>query len=207
MLILCLEGPSAVGKTTAAAALEGAFVVPEVNLLFVRRAEEGAEWYLERQVDRWAMAAWRSAHRPLAVLDGDPFQPLWYNWIYGFERWEDLGALEAFYRPRVASGELEFPWVYVILQASAQELLRRKEGDAARTRRGFEAHLKLIEPQRRYFEAMSGFAPGLVRFVDADDAVETVRAVAQAAREARPMEKPVELFDHMTRWLRENRPE
>jgi hypothetical protein len=206
MPILCLEGPSAVGKTTAAGALEGAYVVPEVNLLFARPKDEGGEWYLERQVDRWAMAAWRSAYHPLAVLDGDVFQPLWYNWTYGFERWEDLDGLEAFYRPRVASGEVGFPDVYVILGASTEALRRRKEGDAARQRRGFEIHLKLVEPQRRYFEAMGELAPGLVRFVDAEYAAQTVSAVAEAAREARAVERPVELFDGMVWWLRENRP-
>jgi hypothetical protein len=140
------------------------------------------------------------------VLDGDVFQPLWYNWTYGFERWEDLDGLEAFYRPRVASGEVGFPDVYVILGASTEALRRRKEGDAARQRRGFEIHLKLVEPQRRYFEAMGELAPGLVRFVDAEYAAQTVSAVAEAAREARAVERPVELFDGMVWWLRENRP-
>jgi hypothetical protein len=207
MPILCLEGPSAVGKTTTAAALQGAYVVPEVNLLFVRPAEAGAGWYLERQVDRWAIAAWRSAHHPLCVLDGDPLQPLWYNWIHGFERWEDLDALEAFFRPRLMRGELAFPELYVVLGTSAEQLRRRQEGDAARRRRGFDAHLRLVEPQRRYFQAMNGFAPGLVRFVDAEDADETVRSVAAAARDARAVDRPVALFDQMVRWLRDNRPE
>jgi hypothetical protein len=107
----------------------------------------------------------------------------------------------------VARGEIGFPGRYVLLGANAETLRRRKEADAARQRRGFEVHLKLVEPQRRYFEAMNGFAPGLVSFVDAREAGETVRAVASAAREARRVERPVELFDRMVSWLRENRPE
>ncbi|HEU0052039.1 MAG TPA: AAA family ATPase, partial [Longimicrobium sp.] len=145
MPIVCLEGPSAVGKTTLAAALAesvGAFLVPEVNLLFERPADEPTMWYLERQAERWAIAAKEAADGALVVLDGDVFQPLWYNWSYGFEGRQSLDALEAFYRPRLASGEIGFPALYAVLRASEETLRARKEADATRRRGGFETHLR-----------------------------------------------------------------
>lgn len=54
--ILCLEGASAVGKTTICKELEkqySAYIVPEVNLLFERPVDEQKNWYLNRQVERW----------------------------------------------------------------------------------------------------------------------------------------------------------
>lgn len=205
MPIVCLEGPSAVGKTSTASALAaaGAYVVPEVNELFPRPADEAPAWYLERQVERWMMAARAPG---LAVLDGDPFQPLWYNWSYGFDRWQSLDELAAFYRPRILRGDIGFPDLYVILGAPADVLRARMKGDATRQRHGFDAHLRFIEPQRRYFAAMQSFAPARVRFADARDVAETARLVFAVVRHAVREERPAELFDRMVEWLRGNDP-
>jgi hypothetical protein len=57
MTIVCFEGRSAVGKTTAArflSASSGIEVVPEVAAVF-ERPDEPADWYLERQVERWQL--------------------------------------------------------------------------------------------------------------------------------------------------------
>ncbi|HEX8670875.1 MAG TPA: hypothetical protein VF710_03260 [Longimicrobium sp.] len=205
MPIVCLEGPSAVGKTTAASALAaaGAYVVPEVNELFPRPAGEAPDWYLERQVERWTLAARAPG---LAILDGDPFQPLWYNWSYGFDGWQSLDELAAFYRPRILRGDIGFPDLYVILGAPAGVLRAHKEGDATRRRHGFDAHLRFVVPQRRYFAAMQSFAPARVRFADALPVAETVRLVSAAAREVVREERPAELFDRMVEWLRGHDP-
>lgn len=59
MAIICLEGASAVGKTTTShefARMKNTYIVPEVNLLFERPKSETNTWYLERQVDRWQIA-------------------------------------------------------------------------------------------------------------------------------------------------------
>ena len=93
MPIVCFEGPSAVGKTTMAQQLAhtlGAIVIPEVNMLFSRPADPPPTWYFERQVERWQQAMTAVRSTDLVILDGDPFQPFWYNWAYhyvGWERW------------------------------------------------------------------------------------------------------------------------
>lgn len=203
-LVLCFEGPSAVGKTTTATALaaEGVPVVPEVNTLFDRPEDEAPEWYFERQADRWALAVEAARRHPLVVLDGDPFQPLWYNWAYDFEGWQRLDFVEAFYRPRLVRGALDFPDRYVVFGATEQVLRQRKEADRTRQRRGFEAHLRFIEPQRRYFEAMRSLSPGRVQFLDAHGVDENVRAVRAGGQGAEGERQPVELFDSLIEWLR-----
>lgn len=208
MPIICLEGPSAVGKTTAASLLslrEGACVVPEVNVLYRRPRGEPADWYLERQVRRWRVAINHVESGRLTVLDGDPFQPLWHNWAYDFRGLQSIEALEAFYRPLLVRGTLSFPDRYIILRTSVEMLRARKNADETRQRRGFEDHLRFIEPQIRYFEAFQSFSPEQVRFVEASTTAATVPAVSQAARDASTQQRPVELFDFLIEWLREHR--
>ena len=204
MAILCLDGPSAVGKTSTSAALAatGAHVVPEANVLFARPADAAPEWYLERQVERWSLASTAAREHDLVVLDGDPFHPLWYDWSYGYVGWQPLERLEAFYRPRIGRGEIGWPDRYVLLGASEAVLRQRKAADARRCRRGFDTHLRFIEPQRRYFRAMESFSPGRVRFHEAGVLQDTVDAVRFAARGAVPEPHPLELFDRMVDWLR-----
>src|ERR1700722_16930381 len=100
MVVICLEGPSAVGKTTAARGLGErleATVIAEVNALFQRPADPSPTWYFERQVDRWALAQAEASRGRVAVLDGDPYQPFWYNWAYGYRGWQPLAVLSSFY--------------------------------------------------------------------------------------------------------------
>ncbi len=207
MPIICLEGPSAVGKTATASALavtEGAHVIPEVNLLFERPMNEAPEWYFERQAERWALAAEASRNYRLVILDGDPFQPLWYNWAYGFVGWQGLDFMDAFYRPRLAQGEINFPDLYVVFGASEEVLRERKDADRTRQRRGFEAHRRFIEPQRRYFAAMQRLSPDLVRFIHARSVEESIRTVQMLADKASPQRNPVELFASLIEWLRQH---
>lgn len=209
MPIICFEGPSAVGKTMTADTLKasyGAFVVPEVNQIFNRPEDAPAEWYLERQVDRWSVALEQGKSQHLVILDGDPFQPLWYCWAYDFVGWQNLSFMEQFYQPRIQNKTIEFPDLYVIFSASEGELRKRKASDPNRKRRGFEKHLEMIEPQRRYFEAMHAFSPSQVLFLKAETIemnVEFIQASAASLIEENGNESG-DLFDKMIQWLREN---
>ena len=170
-MILCLEGASAAGKTTTCGALEerlGAAIIPEVNALFERRTPHPHDWYLERQAERYALARQSLGTHPMAVLDGDPFQPLWYNWSFGFKDLQSLDRLRDFFRPLVADGALGFPDRYFLLVADEVELRRRKDADLSRSRRNFDLHLRLVKTQRRYFSVMAMLAPHLVGVIAAD---------------------------------------
>lgn len=85
MTIICLEGASGIGKSTAAEfmAREYGFVrVPEVNELFSRSSNESDDWYFQMQIMRWELAKKTSLSGKTAILDGDHLQPVWYNWIF-----------------------------------------------------------------------------------------------------------------------------
>ncbi|TQV89441.1 chloramphenicol acetyltransferase [Aliikangiella coralliicola] len=171
MSIICLEGASAVGKTTVSKILEseyGFVRIAEVNELFERPRYESSTWYFERQVNRSQLAREISANGGKAVLDGDPFQPVWYNWIYAKEGLQPIIEVFDFYKSSVLSGDIEFPKKYILLNASISDLKTRKESDKTRSRRNFNKHLKLIEPQRAYFEGMNSIIENYVDFVESD---------------------------------------
>lgn len=200
MTIICLEGPSAVGKSSTALELHrqaGFTWIKEVNALFARPEPEPQSWYLERQAQRCQQAR---ANAP-AVLDGDPFQAIWYGWTYPevYPGWvQDM----AFQRAQVASGELKFPDLYVVLQTSETELRRRKASDATRSRRNFELHLKLLETQPHYFQVLAELMPGRVLFVQAVTVKQTAERIAEACLTL-PADKTEDLlvFDQLTSWL------
>ena len=164
-MILCFEGPSAVGKTTMASQLSADhLVIPEVNLLFKREKEASRFWYYEKQVERCQLA---KQARQNAILDGDIFQPLWYNWIYGFPtEFPSLSETRDFYLQNIKAGKIIFPDLYIIFQADPETLQQRKQKDQTRQRRNFEKHLQMILPQKRYFEFVKENTGICVEFIE-----------------------------------------
>lgn len=210
MSIVCLEGPSGVGKTTTANILEavyGAFVIPEVNELFDRPEGAPAQWYLERQIERWTAALSQHQLNRLAILDGDPFQPLWYNWVYNDEGQQTLDFVEQFYRLNISNQTILFPELYIIFGADENELRKRKDGDSSRQRKNFEKHLSMIGPQRRYFQEINSVSPGRVRFLDATNPERNVQFVLQSIflTVARPKTESATLLKAVIQWLREHK--
>ena len=205
MPIICLEGPSAVGKTTLCRALSacGSYAVPEVNTLF-SPSPKPCYWYLEKQVERWTLAQEKARQHPFSVLDGDVFQPLWYNWSFDFQGLESLDVLSDFYRPRLCKQKIGFP-KYVVLQSDKKTLLDHKAKDKTRQRRNFEKHLSLIEPQQRYFRAFEALAPGSVRFLDVQE-VESVQDILGIALQRFDHRYSVDLFDALVMWLKNQAP-
>lgn len=209
MPVICFEGASAVGKTTTAENLKatgGALVVPEVNQSFSRPENASAEWYFERQVERFAIAQEQSKSHRLVILDGDPFQPLWYAWAYNFVGWQSLDLMERFYGTRIQNQTLCFPDLYFIFCASEDELRKRQANDASRRRRNFETHLKMIQPQRRYFQAMQKFSPNRVFFLEAESIENNVEFVGERVLSLNDSGCESEvLLRRMIQWLRQSK--
>lgn len=207
--VLCLEGPSAVGKSTVASCLAGRgyLVIPEVNELFRHDERVGSDWYFRRQVDRYARSIASAREGQPVVLDGDPFQPLWYNWIY--PEYEPLAQVLAFYRKAIKAidaGDIVFPDFYAVLQAPAEHLLARKADDATRLRRNFDRHLRMIEPQCRYFEQVRALGIVEVEFIEKSDAEVVAQKIAEQRPVSRESSKDSRLFSTIADWLEATRP-
>lgn len=204
--ILCIEGPSAVGKTTLAEELAracGAGIVAELSAGPSPDIPDSATWFVERHVERWSQACGLARRAPFVVLDGDPFKGLWYNWIFASDGWPGMEASAALYHQHVRQGTLAFPDLYILLHAPEAQLRQRRSGDPTRMRRNFDKHLALIEPQRRYFAALHDAAPGRVLFLettDRDALVPAIRA-AVAALDSRPTDSS-QLLEKLVGWVR-----
>lgn len=212
MPVICFEGASAAGKSSVSKYLHenfDAFVIPEVNFLFERRKDEPRFWYFEKQVERWQTALEASTKHEIVILDGDAFQPLWYNWSYDFDFGESFEEITAFYRKKIAAGEIDFPDRYFILTVKTNELKKRKIADAARTRKNFERHLKFIQPQTAYFGFIKSISENRVDFVENEEIEKTgEKVISLIGKDSGANKKSsLALFDKIKIWLENNKPE
>ncbi|WP_248905015.1 ATP-binding protein [Halocatena marina] len=218
MTIISLEGASAVGKTTTAKALcteFDAYRVPEVNTLFDTSEEDATTWYFERQCDRWQLAVDRETDHELVILDGDVFQPIWYNWIAHhqtnthatIDEFAPLDSICRFYREKLKEKSVGFPDRYFLLTATDETLRRRKRNDETRIRRNFEYHLQCITPQKMFFEKLHKLSPEIVRFLDAQ-CLSTNRSkiAAQLPREDCVDRYSIERLNALAEWVSETVP-
>lgn len=207
MPIICLEGASAVGKTTTSKTLAeqyGAYIVEEVHFLFEQpklEPHEITQWLLERQLDRWMIAQEKLQSHDLVVLDGDHFK-MWYDWIYG----EDEAIFHtcySFFKNEIMNKNFGFPDKYFVLYIDQEELTSRKVNDLTRRRGQFEKHLKLIEPQKEYFKALNNFRPNYVEFIEAKSVEQNIQIILDSVSNLSSTNRDsLELFENVMEWLR-----
>lgn len=208
-MILAIEGAPGVGKSTTAAALRdaGAYVVPEVNLLFARPIPEPTGWYHDRQAARWEMARLKASQGALSVLDGDPLQPIWFGWIFDNEAWSLPAESIAFYRSKFAERGMEVPDRYVLLHIAEEErrerMLKRERARGLGEERAqlkVARYARIVQPQMAFFNALSERFSGWVTFVETTSVDETVSAIMSlGAPSAAP--DSIEAIDFIAEWV------
>lgn len=208
MSLICLEGASAVGKTTTAneiARITNAYVIPEVNLLFERPKSGSKTWYLERQIERWEIAQEKIKTYDTVIFDGDIFQPLSYNWCFDFKLYnQSLEFISEFFRSKIKDGKIKFPDKYFYLCTNHENLKYRKENDITRKRSNFERHLEIVEPHRRYYRSLNYFVPDYVQLVTANSIQENIISITDNIAHSPVNFDSVELIDNVTSWLANN---
>lgn len=204
--IICFEGPSAIGKSALCESLSNAnHIVPEVNLLFNTEKKTSKFWYYEKQIQRYQFA--KKAERT-SILDGDPFQPLWYNWVYGYPpMFCTKEETYNFYRNQLSQEAISFPDQYIVFETTKETLQTRKSKDKNRQRRNFEKHLKFIEPQKRYFHFLKEYTDIKVEFVTYET-IEKAKLIVQTLIENRSPNTIINLkqFEEIVTWLNETDP-
>jgi hypothetical protein len=211
VVIIALEGALATGKSTVAnhlASHHGAIAIEEVSKYFRRPDPEPYDWYFERQLDRLKIARRHAEQGNLVILAGDPFQPIWFNWIYpelGFAPWAYV--LE-FLEHQVSDKLL--PHFYGFLTSSDEEMYHRqiaRELTRGRTeaeaRAKHDHYAKMVVPQRSFFLALGDEFPGFVQHVPPGEVAEMARSllVHSFATPNTP-----QFFGFVRRWLSENDP-
>ncbi|MBJ9989286.1 MULTISPECIES: hypothetical protein [Paenibacillus] len=212
MPIVCLEGTSAVGKSTtckAFAEIYDTYIVEETRFLFGPTNLKGielVEWHLECQIKRWQIALEKSKEHEFVLLDGDVFK-LWYDRTYGFD--EKMFEYESdYFRRKIILNEISFPHCYVVLWSDEAKLRKQKESDKTRKRGGFEKHLKLVEPQIKYFTALNAFVhnfAGIYKAETIDGNLLNIRnQILISPRLSK--ENTLHLYDFMINFLRTTNP-
>lgn len=140
----------------------------------------------------------------IVILDGDPFQPLWYNWAYSFDVLQPLETIADFYREKLADGKIAFPDRYFILTVNNDNLRKRKINDASRTRKNFERHLQFIKPQLAFFDFIKSINNDLVEFIENLEIEKTAAKVINSIPlEHSNQDLSFALFDAAKIWLTE----
>jgi len=202
--IICFEGPSGIGKTSLCQFLAHQYnIIPEVNLLFERPENASKYWYHERQVERFERC--RNSNFT-SILDGDIFQPIWYNWVCDYPP-EFLSKVEThdFYRSKLKEGSIAFPDLYIIFHVDEKELMLRKDKDKTRRRRNFEKHLRIIEPLKKYYRFLDHETELKMTFVhyrDMNSAKNEVLSSIDSTEKS--IVDGVRIFQQIENWINNN---
>jgi hypothetical protein len=168
-MIVVVEGPSGAGKTTWCKRHGGKYALLESlpdHTTVPTNPEEAARFWVERNVARWDEVLELERRNGTVVVDTDPFKLhyVWSKWRTGSAgevEWtaQRDAAREAFAAARYCLADL-----FLVSDISMDELRRRRDADATRTRRTFEVHVKLRDSLLEWYRAIDALDPGRVAF-------------------------------------------
>lgn len=178
-MLVVVEGPLAVGKSTLLRSMPPERVVAEEwEALGIRRGtrpqeprRRDAQWFwVGLQSRRWELLLETEAEHGVAYTDMDLLN-LYYS--YSLVTVGEVGrdVFEEGYRlmlEAMAEWRLGFVEQVVYLRASVGRLAERKAGDPTRSRRAFDLHVRLGPAMETYYAALERLRPGSVRWVDVE---------------------------------------
>lgn len=172
-MLIVVEGPSAVGKTTLLDRVRAERVVGEEALRVPpgMGAMGAIPYAVESSARRWHRLLEAEARYGRAYADGDPLK-LYYDYARVAVGDLDRAVYDAGWRSIAQAMDecrVGFADRVVYLFASPQTLAHRKASDATRRRGKFTLHVRLIPAMRAYYAVLERLRPGTVRWLDAED--------------------------------------
>jgi hypothetical protein len=174
-MLIVVEGPSAVGKTTLLGMMPVDQVVPEeiVQLPTGLGPLEAQPYFVESNSRRWARLLQVEAQYGQAYADTDPLK-LYYDFslVAIGELTRDVFETNwRLVRHAVATRRYGFADRIVFLLASPETLAARKAGDTTRRRSGFAVHVRLWKAMDAYYRALARLRPGTIHWLDTESVV------------------------------------
>jgi len=177
-MIMVVEGPSAVGKTTLLGQLPLSRVISEDWAALGFPAEQwpdldtpaGQMFGVTASSHRWKLLCDVENQFGTAYADTDPLK-LYYNFalaLHGSRSRAQLWTTFEYCRHALETEQLGFADTVLFLRASPVTLWSRKQQDATRQRRRFELHVELIDGFALYYALLEQIRPGTVTFYDTD---------------------------------------
>lgn len=103
--------------------------------------------------------------------------------------------------------EISLPDAYVLFWAEEDELRKRKEMDQTRSRRNFDKHLRMIEPQMRYFHYLNELVPGYVGIHKAETVADNIHHIVKHSETLPDIKKrEIEIFDRVIDFYKSTTP-
>ncbi len=166
-VIVAVEGPSAVGKTTwcreHASVLVEEYSPTGVEPDGLDAAYQAAYW-VGVNSGRWRAAVDLESRSGTAICDSDPLK-LHYSWSLarvGAAPWSRFEHEFTQARCAFASGNLGFADLVLISIPATAILQAQCDADTSRRRKNFALHSTLAEPLRSWYKAVEALEPGRV---------------------------------------------
>jgi hypothetical protein len=168
-MIVVMEGPSAVGKTTWCRSHCPDILVEEASEDIQAPSlgsdpAEVAEFWSHFNAELWQAGLEMERKHGIAVFDSDPFHLYfsWGLWKVDFMTRALFEKEAPLYWRAIELGRIGFADYIVWREAPLDELRRRAKADPTRGRRRHEVYLSLVPWMKSWFEAREKVLPGSV---------------------------------------------